>query len=362
MKRVLLSVLYAGYLALTLEAGLRFYFLPAVSTRFGDAYTHGDADFFWRRRWMLRHSDEIQVYFTFDAYDPALGWRPKANVVDQKVYGDKFLNTNSRQLRGRTEYSFDKDPHKRRILVLGDSFTFGEEVSDDETYPHHLQALLPDAEVINMGVHGYGHDQMLLLLQKEGLLYHPDIVVLGFLTADMERNLLLFRDYAKPRFRIADGGLELIGSPVPAPEEIATSDWLRPRVYDITAFVLQEILLKAHLETANMNEEAVTRAILSEMVRAIDAAHAVAVFAYLPQFMDVDRDDFARGEAFLLDFCRSNGHVDCFSASRRVADAPASEMKRRPKGHWPPAGHLAIARAIKAHLEEHGLVGTQVRS
>ncbi len=361
MKRVLLSLLYASYLALTLEAGLRFYFLPAVATRFGNAYTHGDADFFWRRRWMLRHSDHIQVYFTFDSYDPTLGWRPKPSLVDQKVFGDKFLNTNSRQLRGRTEYSFDKNPDKRRILILGDSFTFGEEVSDDETYSHHLQTLMPDTEVINMGVHGYGHDQMLLLLQKEGVLYHPDVVVLGFLTTDMERNLLLFRDYAKPRFLIADRGLELIGSPVPSPQEIARWDWLRPRIYDITAFVLKETLLELQLETVNMNEEAVSGAILSEMVSVIVGAHAVPVFVYLPQFIDVEQDDASsRGEVFLLDFCRSNGNVDCFSATTSLQGAPASEMKRLPKGHWPPAGHLAIARAIKAHLEERGLVGTQL--
>jgi hypothetical protein len=35
-------------------------------------------------------------------------------------------------------------------LILGDSFTFGDEVSDDETYSAHLQAMLPHTEIINM--------------------------------------------------------------------------------------------------------------------------------------------------------------------------------------------------------------------
>jgi hypothetical protein len=42
-------------------------------------------------------------------------------------------------------------------LILGDSFTFGDEVSDNETYSYYLQQMLPHTEVINMGVHGYGH-------------------------------------------------------------------------------------------------------------------------------------------------------------------------------------------------------------
>ncbi|MBU1849701.1 MAG: hypothetical protein KKH40_03155, partial [Nanoarchaeota archaeon] len=37
-----------------------------------------------------------------------------------------------------------------------------------------------DYEVINLGVSGYGTDQELILLQKEGLKYNPDVVILGF--------------------------------------------------------------------------------------------------------------------------------------------------------------------------------------
>ena len=38
-----------------------------------------------------------------------------------------------------------------RILFLGDSYTFGDNVSDNETYPFYLQQMLPNTEVINMG-------------------------------------------------------------------------------------------------------------------------------------------------------------------------------------------------------------------
>ena len=41
-----------------------------------------------------------------------------------------------------------------RVLVFGDSLTFGDEVTDDETYVAHLQTMLPGTEVLNLGVHG----------------------------------------------------------------------------------------------------------------------------------------------------------------------------------------------------------------
>jgi hypothetical protein len=81
--------------------------------------------------------------------------------------------------------------------------------------------MLPHTEVINLGVHGYGHDQMLILLKKEGVKYEPDIVILGFMPIDMSRYLLKFRDFAKPRFILKGGKLKLTGSPQGSPSSPA---------------------------------------------------------------------------------------------------------------------------------------------
>jgi hypothetical protein len=157
-------------------------------------------------------------------YDSSKGWMPKPNLRDVKAFTDKILNTNSKGLRGKKDFPYSKTKDKLRILILGDSFTFGDEVSDDETYAYYLQEMLPHTEVINMGVHGYGHDQMLILFKEEGIKYRPDIVLLGFLPLDMSRNLLDFRDFAKPRFILERGELKLTGIPVPRPEEILKRD------------------------------------------------------------------------------------------------------------------------------------------
>jgi lysophospholipase L1-like esterase len=145
-------------------------------------------------------------------YHPTRGWALKPNIHDMKVFDNKVLNSNSRGIRGTAEYSYNKNPSRTRILVLGDSFTFGEEVSDNETYPCNLQQLLPNTEIINLRMPGYGHDQMLIYLQEEGSKYTPDVVILGFLTPDMTRNMLMFRDYAKPKFILTNEQLSLVNS------------------------------------------------------------------------------------------------------------------------------------------------------
>ena len=169
---------YVGFLAFLFEGSARLAFsIPKVAKRLqaNDEYTY-------RRNWVQEHQKNgMEAYYAFDMYDASKRWIPKPNLRDVKTFDNKTLNTNSRGLRGKRDFPYTKNKDKVRILILGDSFTFGDEVSDDETYSAHLQAMLPDTEIINMGVHGYGHDQMLILLKEEGIKYQPDIVILGFL-------------------------------------------------------------------------------------------------------------------------------------------------------------------------------------
>src|SRR5262245_8754804 len=186
-----------------------------------------------RLRWVADRRGRREAVYSFDIHHPRLGWALRPDIHDMRAFGDKQLNSNSRGLRGRREYAYEKPAGVTRLLVLGDSFTFGQDVNDDETYCHQLEQLLPDTEVLNLGVHGYGQDQMLLYLQQEGLKYHPDIVLLGFLYEDMERNLVGFRDFAKPRFELRGGRLELRGVPVPPPEEVLREEEYRSKFLDL---------------------------------------------------------------------------------------------------------------------------------
>lgn len=71
----------------------------------------------------------------------------------------------------------------RRVVVTGDSITFGIGVNDDEAFPRQMEALLreqglSDIEVRNMGVPGYAMADHLGLLRAKILPLRPDVVVL----------------------------------------------------------------------------------------------------------------------------------------------------------------------------------------
>jgi lysophospholipase L1-like esterase len=112
-----------------------------------------------------------------------------------------------------------------RVITLGDSFTWGIEVKDEECFPHYLENILKGqraAEVFNMGVGSYGIDQMLLKYLQHGRQLRPDVVVLGIYPHDYDRTRLSFYSYSKPVFRPDEkaGQYVLENVPVPPPKEV----------------------------------------------------------------------------------------------------------------------------------------------
>ena len=91
---------------------------------------------------------------------------------------------NSLGYRGN-EFSIEKKPGVKRILILGDSITFGHGVADRFTYPFQTEELLhkegfTNTEVINAGyASGFSPDSYYLYLKERGFKLEPDIVLVG---------------------------------------------------------------------------------------------------------------------------------------------------------------------------------------
>ena len=100
-----------------------------------------------------------------------------------------------------------------RVMVMGDSFVWGAYLEAEETLPSLLQARLSDAyEVFNLGVPGWGIDQMYLAYQHYKDVIDPDFVILAFIDDDVMRALEAYRDVerlSKPSFYLHDGELVL---------------------------------------------------------------------------------------------------------------------------------------------------------
>jgi len=131
--------------------------------------------------------------------------RPSSVFRHTSIDGSWEFVTNSRGFREEREYDYKKPAGTTRILCLGDSHTQGFEVRQDRTYARVVERYLArrsgPVEVINAGISGFGTAEELAFLENEGVLYHPDYVVLGFFANDVEDNV------KSDLFRLKDGEL-----------------------------------------------------------------------------------------------------------------------------------------------------------
>ncbi len=350
MKKKLLTISwYLFYTLIIFEIFARIaYAIPSIAPKLS-----GLDELSWHRKWVDKQKKKNLYYF--DDYSPSKGWFSKPNLRNKSPWNGKHLNTNAKGFRGRKEFNYNNPSDKKRIIILGDSFTFGEEVSDNETYSYFLQQRFPNTEVINMGIHGYGHDQMLILLKEEGIKYKPDIVILGFLTEDMSRNILNFRDFAKPKYVLKNNELKLTNSPVPSPEKLLRWDWLRPRLLDIWSYTTYT-LMKNNGDKLK-KEKQITKYILKDFAETVTSIGATPLFVYLPyskETMRLEKD--LPGEVFLAETCDTLGIEHCFTSRTLFIEKVNQGKQFRTAFHWLVPGHQTVAEAIGNYLIEEDIL------
>lgn len=131
------------------------------------------------------------------AKDPELDFvlAPKISGVSKSPEWNVKVETNSIGIRERELTK--KAIGERRILILGDSFTFGSGVEVEEVYPRQVEGFLqsgglPNFTVINAGVPAYSTFQEVIWFERIVDLIQPDAVILGFfLGNDFHDNILL---------------------------------------------------------------------------------------------------------------------------------------------------------------------------
>ncbi len=117
-------------------------------------------------------------------YDPAgdtRGYFPSDGRITYRI--------NELGLRGPA-LPVEKPPDSFRIICLGDSFTFGEGVREEDTYAARLRECLAGVmpgrhiEVMNAGVQAYDAKDAAALYLMRCTSFRPDVVTLGFFLND----------------------------------------------------------------------------------------------------------------------------------------------------------------------------------
>lgn len=130
----------------------------------------GASQIAWR---FFRKTEPRPEYVDWFVYSRSVGWLPKPNFS-----GRPYLERRDFDESGRIAGDVHADA-RRRILLIGDSCTYGYGVSTPETYAVVLESLLDSVDVVNLGVPGYTSYQGARLLEGAFDL-QPDLVVAAF--------------------------------------------------------------------------------------------------------------------------------------------------------------------------------------
>jgi hypothetical protein len=286
-------------------------------------------------------------------HDPRVGWVLTPNAVR---HGEVSIRIDAHGCR-RSGPDVPTDT-LGPILAVGDSFTFGTDVTDEHAWPAQL-ASITGTRVINGGVPAYGMDQILLRCEALVAELNPRLVVFAIVADDIRRCEYSYRWAWKPYFDVDGDQLVLKNQPVPGSTvPPAEPSWLRTLlgyshladavfVRTLSGWWLRERgVIQVH-----ERGEAVACRILDELARLQTRTKTPIVFVVI----QARNTDYGFVDPVLAHArTRSLAVLDL---SRDLQAAIGEDPSFALGDHLSPSGNLWVARRIESFLSERGLIG-----
>jgi hypothetical protein len=346
----------------------------------------------------------------FQAYHPVYGFfhQPGVSGWVRTDEFTSFVKFNTQGLRG-PEVAIPKPAGTFRALVLGDSVVEGAQVGEDATMAGRLRQELATVaggrrvETVNAGVAGFGTGQQLLFLEREGLAYQPDLIVLVFTIANdpADNSIAVARRFKlaaerRPFFVVHGDQLELQPFQAPPPEPWSgVRTFLRDRSVVFTTLELWwigksvaraqgDVVPPLDAEKEIYRNELgddwpqaweVTEALLARVQGVADATGVPLLVVLSPsewQTYDdlwpklVGSGDQARRRysqtapnVRLTEIGQRHGItlLDLRPTFRAEVEAGGPPVIFRKDGHWTEHGHAIAARTVAEAVQYHALAG-----
>jgi len=252
-----------------------------------------------------------------------------------------------------------RTPGRPRLVLLGDSVAFGYGVGDDETFAARLER--DGFDVVNLAVPGYGTDQELLRLRREGLGFAPQAVLLHVclendLVDNASRRFFYDDLHPKPYFTLTGGTLTLHQDELRLSPPRRLLLWLRER-----SFLLDALRPRPRprgdewqgRKAAALGDAAAARALSVRLVQEAASA-AAAAGARFVLVLHPNHEGFQHGSADADALAQAplpaGAHVVDLAAAYRARGLHFREITLESVGHLNPRGHALTAEVLEETL------------
>jgi hypothetical protein len=265
--------------------------------------------------------------------DAQTGWRNAPNLVTTLINaaGERWsIRTDE---NGQRQIAQDPDA-RRRILILGDSLSFGEGIDIKDRFDVKMFSFLPGARVINTGTMGYGTDQEYVAFRNWKHLLEPGDTVLILLNQSDYFDVLRRRFFgrAKPYFEKFQGSF-VLRPPSIAPLE-RWSDW------SLVARVAVRFIDRSSSEPAS---------------ESLDPSQSIEIIGFILSRIREEAPSGVRvvlahqgTRNFLGPKLSLSSTIFCQFADVCIDldDVLSDPVHLLPDGHWSASGHAAVAQAL----------------
>jgi hypothetical protein len=226
---------------------------------------------------------------------------------------------------------------KHRILILGDSLSFGEGIDVKDRFDVKLLSSLLDLRVINTGTMGYGTDQEYVAFQNwKHLLESGDTVLIVLNQGDYFDVLRRrFAGRAKPYFEKVDASFVLRPPPI--------GQWERWSDWSFVASVVARFIEPTAPESLDLGQSIeIIRFILSRIREEVPRGVRVVLAHQGTRDSLVPKLNFSS-----TIFCQ---FADvCVDLDDVLVADPVHFL---PDGHWSASGHTAVAQTLLKELRD----------
>jgi hypothetical protein len=304
---------------------------------------------------------------------PRYRFRHYPDIDAMRRWGTPYrLRTNSHAIRSDREEPY-LSPDETRVVVHGDSLTFGVGVENEDTFVRRLErALQPTFEtidVLNLGVAGHGPDQEYLLFLEEGRKYSPRICIIAVcLGNDLDQ-----LGWSNAAFRLDGNDLDFVPYSTPILKKLSESPpyrWLasRSHLMLLARYTLIDAPTYARELAAQQTRVPpvpLARAVYRDFVAAVRREDAIPVLLLLPTKDQIAhrRDALPLGHSensadllrdTLLEFCEANTNtVTCVDALDHLAlaDVAFEDLFIPGDDHFSSSGHRVVANALHEPID-----------
>ncbi|MCY4071666.1 MAG: hypothetical protein OXG60_10220 [Chloroflexi bacterium] len=126
--------------------------------------------------------------------------RKSEQLSEHAIIDERYCQMHDQALLDPESWQLDEGHEDRtRIIMLGDSFTFGFTADMGKSFVETVQANFPDYIIWNLGFPTTGTNQAVVSFERHAPRLRPQITVLGFYVNDFQNNLFPMDNYTAAR-------------------------------------------------------------------------------------------------------------------------------------------------------------------